>query len=60
VSVKRIAAKTMQSTLKTKGGQVMMTVTTTVSADGKTRTLTFKGTDGQGHDINNIVVYDKE
>jgi hypothetical protein len=59
-SVKRIDANTMQSTLKSKGGQVMMTVTTTVSADGKTRTSTFKGTDGQGHDINNIVVYDKE
>jgi hypothetical protein len=60
VSVKRVDANTMQSILKNKGGQVMLTVITTVSTDGKTRTSTFKGTDGQGHDINNIVVYDKQ
>jgi len=60
VSVKRIDANTIQSTLRKKDGQLMLIVTTTVSTDGKTRTSTFKGTDGQGHDINNIVVYDKQ
>jgi hypothetical protein len=60
VSVKRIDANTIQSTLRKKDGQLMLTVTTTVSTDGKTRTSTFTGTDGQGHDINNIVVYDKQ
>ncbi len=59
VSVKRIDANTIESTLK-KGGQVVTTVTSTVSKDGKTRTSTFKGKDAQGHDVNNVVVYDKQ
>jgi hypothetical protein len=59
VSVKRIDANTIQSTLK-KGGQVVMTVTSTVSNYGKVRTSTFKGKDVQGRDVNNIVVYDKD
>ena len=60
VSVKRIDANTIESTLRKKDGKLMLIVTSTVSTDGKTRTSTFKGTDGQGHDINNIVVYDKQ
>lgn len=59
VSVKRTDANTIESTLK-KGGQVVMTVTSTVSKDGKTRTSTFKGKDAEGHDVNNVVVYDKQ
>ena len=59
VSVKRLDANTVQSTIK-KGGQVTMTVTSKVSADGKTRTSTFKGKDAQGRDVNNVVVYDKQ
>ncbi len=59
VSVKRIDANTVQSTLK-KAGQVVMTVRSTVSKDGKTRTSTFKGKDAQGHDVNNVVVSDKQ
>jgi hypothetical protein len=59
VSVKRIGANTIQATIK-KGDQVVMTVTSKVSADGKTRTSTFKGKDAQGRDVNNVVVYDKQ
>jgi len=59
ISVKRIDANTIQSTAK-KGGEVTMTVTSKVSKDGKTRTSTFKGKDAQGHDVNNVVVYDKQ
>jgi hypothetical protein len=59
VSVQRTDASTVVSTLK-KGGQVVMTVTTAVSKDGKSRTSTFKGKDEQGHDVNNVVVYDKQ
>ena len=59
VSVKRIGADTIESTLK-KGGQVMMTVTSKVSQDGKTRTSTFKGKDADGHDVLNVVVSDKQ
>jgi methionine synthase I (cobalamin-dependent) len=39
VSVKRIDANTIQSTLRKKDGQLMLIVTTTVSTDGKTRNL---------------------
>jgi hypothetical protein len=59
VSVKRIDSNTMESTIKA-GGQVMMTVRSTVSKDGKTRTSVFKGKDAQGRDVNNAVVYDKQ
>lgn len=59
VSVQRVDASTVQSTLK-KAGIVVMTVTTAVSKDGKTRTSTFKGKDEQGHDVSNVVVYDKQ
>jgi len=59
VSVKRVGADTIVSTMK-KCGQVMMTVTSKVSKDGKTRTSTFKGKDAEGHDMLNVVVSDKQ
>jgi hypothetical protein len=59
VSVKRIDANTIQATIK-KGGQAVMTITSKVSADGKTRTSTFKGKDEQGRAVNNTVVYNKQ
>jgi hypothetical protein len=30
-----------------------------VSSDGKTRTVTFDGTDPQGHKVHNVVVFEK-
>ena len=59
VVVKRIDANTIQTTIK-KGDQVVMTVTSKVSADGKTRTSTFIGKDAQGRAVHNVVVYDKQ
>src|ERR1700730_4845602 len=59
VVVKRIDANTIQTTIK-KGDKVVMTVTSKVSADGKTRTSTFNGKDAQGHTVHNVVVYDKQ
>src|SRR5229473_2935308 len=59
VAVKRIDTNTIQSTLK-KAGQVVMTVTSTVSNYGKMRTSTFKGKDAQGRDVNNVVVKNKK
>jgi hypothetical protein len=59
VSVKRIDANTVESTQK-KGGQVTMTVTTKVSKDGKSRTSTFKGKDADGHDVDNVVVFNRQ
>ena len=59
VSVERVDANTLRVTMK-KGGQTLMTVTSVVSADGKTRTSTFAGKDNEGHDVKNVVVYDKQ
>jgi hypothetical protein len=59
ISVKRVDANTITSTVK-KGGEVVMKVTSTVSKDGKTRTSTFKGKDAKGRDVNNVVVYGKQ
>jgi hypothetical protein len=59
VAIVRIDPNTLQSTVK-KAGQVVMTIKTVLSDNGKTRTSTFKGKDAEGHDINNVVVYDKQ
>lgn len=59
VSVKRIDANTIETTQK-KDGKVMMTVTTKVSSDGKTRTSTWHGKNAEGKDVHNVVVFDKK
>src|SRR3984893_9099607 len=59
VALERPDVSTIRSTLK-KGDQVVMTVTSVLSKDGKTRTSTFLGKDAQGADVNNVVVYDKQ
>lgn len=59
VTLERPDVSTIRSTLK-KGDQVVMTVTSVLSKDGKTRTSTFMGKDAQGADVNNVVVYDKQ
>jgi hypothetical protein len=59
VSLERPDASTIRSTMK-KGDQVVMTVTSVISKDGKTRTSTFKGKNAEGQDVNNVVVYDKQ
>ena len=58
VAIARIDNNTTESTVK-KDGQVVMTVRSVVSKDGKTRTNTYKGKDAQGQQINNVVVYHK-
>ena len=58
IAVKRPDANTWDVTLK-KAGKVVMSITSVVSKDGKTRTSTFKGTDAAGKPINNVAVYDK-
>ncbi|HLZ12971.1 MAG TPA: hypothetical protein VKP58_10310 [Candidatus Acidoferrum sp.] len=59
VSVERVDANILRVNMK-KGGVTVMTVTSVVSADGKLRTSTFVGKDNEGHDVKNVVVYDKE
>jgi len=58
VSIKRIDANTIESTLK-KDGEPMITVTWKVSEDGQTRTSTIKGKDGKGNNISGVYVYEK-
>ena len=58
-AVKRIDANTLESVMK-KGGKVTTTQRNVVSADGKTRTVTTTGTDGQGQKVNNVAVLEKQ
>jgi len=59
VSVKRVDANTVEVTMK-KDGKTLVTVTSVVSKDGKTRTSTFHGKDEAGKDVHNVAVYDKQ
>ena len=59
VSVKRIDANTIE-TMQKKDGKVMMTITSKVSKDGKTRTSTWHGQNAEGKDVHNVVVFDKQ
>ena len=55
----RVNANTVQTVSK-KGGKVTITQTSTVSADGKTRTVTMKGVNAAGQTVNNVAVYEKQ
>lgn len=57
-SIKRIDSHTTERTDK-KGGKVVQTLRRTVSKDGKTMTVTIKGTDMKGRPVNNVVVFEK-
>jgi hypothetical protein len=59
VSLKRIDAWTTQRIDK-KGGKVVTTLTRKVSTDGKTLTVTVKGTNAKGQPVNNVVVLTKQ
>ena len=59
IALKRIDANTTETTTK-KDGKGMLTSRTVISKDGKTRTLTSKGTNAKGQDVNNVVVYDRQ
>ena len=52
----RINASTIKMVNK-RGGKVISTQTSVVSSDGKTRTITTTGTNGQ---VNNVLVFDKQ
>lgn len=55
----RIDANTVQTVSK-KGGKVTTTQTSAVSSDGKTRTVTTKGVNASGQQVNNVAVYEKQ
>lgn len=58
ISLKRVNATTANATLK-KGGKVVQTARRVVSKDGKSLTLTTKGTNAKGQAVNNVAVFDK-
>ena len=59
ISVKRIDANTLELVSK-KGGKVTTTQRNVVAADGKTRTVTTTGMDGQGQKVNTVGVFEKQ
>jgi hypothetical protein len=59
VSLKRVDARTTERTDK-KDGKAVMTLKRVVSQDGKTMTVTTKGTNAEGKPVNNVVVFDKQ
>ena len=59
VSLKRIDAQTTERTDK-KGDKVVQVLARVVSQDGKTMTVTTKGTNAQGQAVSNIGVFEKQ
>lgn len=59
ISLKRVNDRTVEGTLK-KEGKVTTNVRRVVSADGKTLTITVKGKNAQGQNVNNVSVYEKQ
>jgi hypothetical protein len=59
IALKRINEYTSEATLK-KGGKMTTTARRVVSKDGKTLTLTLKGTNAQGQAVNNVSVYERQ
>jgi hypothetical protein len=59
VSLKRVDSRTTERTDK-KGDKVITTLRRVVSRDGKTMTVTTKGTNAEGQAVNNVIVFDKQ
>lgn len=59
ISMKRVNETSGESTFK-KGGKVMAVNTRVISADGKTLTITSKGTTADGKPRSDVAVYDKQ
>ena len=58
IDVRRIGPRTLEAISK-KGGKVTITQRNTLSADGKTRTVTTTGTDALGQKVHNIALFEK-
>ena len=59
ISIKKTDDFTYEATTK-KGGKVLTTTKNVVSKDGKTRTSTTTGTNAQGQNVNNVVMWEKQ
>lgn len=55
----RVNASTVRTVSK-KAGKVTTTQTSVVSSDGKTRTVTTKGVNAKGQQVNNVAIYDRQ
>jgi hypothetical protein len=59
IAIKQLNSHTFSATLK-KGDKVVATSSSVVSPDGKTTTLTSKGTDANGKAVSSTQIYDKQ
>ena len=59
VALERVDANTTRLVSKL-GGKVLTTQTIVVSADGKTRTTTTKGTDAKGQKVESVSFYERQ
>ena len=59
ISMTRVDPRTVKSTIK-QDGKVTLTQTVTVSEDGKTRTITSKGTGRDGRAIDSKTYYERQ
>ena len=57
-----LVRKDAQTTIRTdkKAGKVVQTLTRVVSKDGKSFTVTVKGTSAKGEPVNNLLVFEKQ
>ena len=55
----RVNATTVRTVAK-KGGKMTTTQTSTVSSDGKTRTVTTKGVNAKGQAVSNVAVFERQ
>ena len=60
ISVKQIDANTFTSETKKSGGKWHVTGRTVISKDGKTMTMTSKGTNEEGKPYSSHIVYEKQ
>jgi len=60
ISVKQIDANTFSTVARKKDGKYHTTGRMVISKDGKTSTLTTKGTNGDGKPFTQTIVYDKQ
>ena len=60
IGMKQVNANTLADERTKTGGQYRATGRTVVAGDGKTMTVTVKGTNAQGQPFTNVMVYDKQ
>lgn len=60
ISIKQVDANTFTTENKKTGGKYHTTGRSVISKDGKTMTVTNKGTDAEGKPVTNKIVYEKQ